>query len=421
VSSRTCCGPRCSAQGTAADELPDGVRAEVGRLVPELAVASQRPAPLDSPGAQSRFWKALVTALASTAGDGRPAVLAVEDLQWVDGTSAEVLAVLLRRLRELPLLLVLTWCPEMLPPRSALVGAVQDAARDGVGTVLQLGRLEDEDVRALVRAALPDVPEDPLVARLQAETGGLPVLVTEYLEAFRRSGRPPEGEGWQLPGGVRDLLQTRITALGETTQQVLAAAAVLHRDMTPGLGAHDERAQRGGGGAQPGGGDAQRPARGDRAQRQRLRLPAGRPAATGPRGHLPGPPRLLHSRAADALAQRHRPDAPAAVALHLRLAGRTRRARSGRGAPPSTPWRCTRTRRRWSTCPLPRRSGIRRTSSSTRPGRADRARAVPAGADGVRRAAATCPPTTGSPPQHWSTGSPRCTTGSVRGTSPTAT
>jgi len=294
--------------------VPAAALAEVGRLVPELSGAADV-APLDSPGALARLYEAVTGVLRATLA-GRPAgVLVVDDAQWLDDASAAYLAWLIRRLDRIPLLVVLAWTAEADAP--PLRAAVADAARAGLGRLLPLGPLDEPAVAELIAAAgVSGLPP----AVLLAETRGLPMLVTEYVGAYR-SGTPPGPDG--LPVSVRDLLAPRIAAVGEPAGQVLAAVAV--------LGGHAEadlvRATSG---------------RGEEETVDALdALLAARllvERADGPRPGYLFPyealrrvaldvvslarRRLLHRRAAEALAHRGDPDVAAVIATHLRLAGR---------------------------------------------------------------------------------------------------
>ena len=114
------------------DVLPAQTAAMAGRLVPALAAAhpdSVAPA-LDSPVAVTRLYAAIADTLrAATQGGGAPGaagsaaagpgaaadiqgaagVVVVEDVQWADSSSLGLLAYLMRRLADWPLLLVLSW------------------------------------------------------------------------------------------------------------------------------------------------------------------------------------------------------------------------------------------------------------------------------------------------------------------------
>ena len=311
--------------GVLARIAPDW-RSEVARLLPEVAARSLPDLPpLDSPGAQSRFCAALVGALAAgleVRAEHLPVVV-VEDLQWADDSSLDVLAYLVRRLRDVPLLLVLSVRAGALASHGPLSTAVGSALRDGVARIVDLGRLDVAAVAELAGAVLPAPLPPAAAARLCQETGGLPLFVTEYLEAFRRDGSAVARERWTLPGGVRELLLGRLSGLTETTLQVLTAAAVLGGQLSPELllatsgrgedelvAALEEATAAGvllesdeGGGSYAFGQDVLRRLLHDEMSLARRRL--------------------LHSRAADALLDRRGgPTAAAALAAHLRLAGR---------------------------------------------------------------------------------------------------
>jgi predicted ATPase len=68
-----------------------------------------------------------------------------------------------------------------------------------------------------------------LGTRLSDETEGLPLFLTEYLTAVEKGELDVGDEAWTLPGGVQDLLRTRLLTVGEAAGQVLAAAAVVGR------------------------------------------------------------------------------------------------------------------------------------------------------------------------------------------------
>ncbi|MDQ3105606.1 MAG: AAA family ATPase [Actinomycetota bacterium] len=195
---------------------------ETARLVPELAVrqSSDQKESADGPGAETRFlagvWDTLVAAVAGS----RPGVLFVDDAQWADDATRGLLSYGLHRLVGRPMLVVLTW---RTPLDHRLRRAAAAAARSGSGRVLQLARLGQDAVSELVRAAHPDERDPTMSQRLWETTEGVPLLLIEYL---RTVTGPAD---WPLPTGVRELLRARLDPVSETARQVLAAAAVLGR------------------------------------------------------------------------------------------------------------------------------------------------------------------------------------------------
>jgi DNA-binding SARP family transcriptional activator/tetratricopeptide (TPR) repeat protein len=235
--------------------LPAQTAAMAGRLVPALATAhpdSAAPA-LDSPVAVTRLYAAIAdTLLAATAAGSRsataggsaavtgaaaagaaagkrvpPGVVVVEDVHWADSSSLGLLAYLVRRLGDWPLLLVLSWEAEQGGRLRVLRTAISEAEDASLGETIRPGPLGSEEIAALLdRDGMPRID----LARLMAETHGLPMLVREYIEALRSAGDGPQEQAdWWPPASVRDLLRTRLQAASQPTMQVLTAAAVLGR------------------------------------------------------------------------------------------------------------------------------------------------------------------------------------------------
>ncbi|HEY6279137.1 MAG TPA: tetratricopeptide repeat protein [Streptosporangiaceae bacterium] len=220
------------------DLLPAHVTAMVRRLTPELAPAHQGgpEPPLASPLALTRMYAALAATLLAaarpsasrrTGGPAAGAVL-VEDVHWADGPSLDLLAYLIHRLADWPLLLVVSWRPEQEDRLAGLRAALADATGAGQGVTVEPQPFTAAEIDEMLRAAGAP-PADP--ARMLAETRGLPLLVREYADALRSaadSGQPGAGdEGWTPPASVRGLLSRRLRAAGEPALQVLSAAAVL--------------------------------------------------------------------------------------------------------------------------------------------------------------------------------------------------
>jgi DNA-binding SARP family transcriptional activator/tetratricopeptide (TPR) repeat protein len=233
------------------DVLPAQTAAMAGRLVPALAAAqpdSAAPA-LDSPVAVTRLYGAIADTLLAAAsgagagahpggraggGGGRVGIVVVEDVHWADNSSLGLLAYLVRRLADWPLLLVLSWQPEQAGRLRVLRTALGEAEGQLAGQTIEPGPLDAEAISALLDLdGMPRVD----VARLLEQTRGLPMLVREYVEALRSAGTPAEPGApgsaeadWWPPASVRDLLRTRLQAVSEPTLQMLTAAAVLGSD-----------------------------------------------------------------------------------------------------------------------------------------------------------------------------------------------
>ena len=213
-------------------DLPDFQISEVGRLVPEITSGrSGLPArPMDTTGAQSRFLEAVAGALELICRADQPGVVFLDDLHWADDASIGLLAYLVRRLKGRPLCILATWRSERVDPGDRLRSILAEAQRAGVATAVPLSRLSPAAVGELV--SVVDSRGLKISAkhqeRLYSETEGLPFFLVEYLNAISKAERLEE-DRWSVPTGVRELVRSRLSAVGETGRQTLETAAVIGR------------------------------------------------------------------------------------------------------------------------------------------------------------------------------------------------
>ena len=214
------------AAGPSLDEVPRHWLAEARRLLPELVEAYPglpEPGPLDGPAAGRQFFEGVSQVLLAATAGPVPGLLVVDDLQWADEASLDVLAYLVHRLEGRPLLVVACWRSEQVPADARLRRLAAETRRAGRGSVLELPRLDAAGVAELVAAVAP--ARAGAAGLLHERTEGLPFLVLEYLAAVGEDGELPA----LLPGGARDLLAARVRGVGDAARQVLATAAVLGR------------------------------------------------------------------------------------------------------------------------------------------------------------------------------------------------
>jgi DNA-binding CsgD family transcriptional regulator len=159
-----------------------------------------------------------------------PVLLVVEDLQWADPSTLLVLHRLGRRVRQLPLLLVVTARPV---PRSQELERCLQGLRAGGATELALGPLDDVAVGQLVET-LVRAPPDTSLLRQVTGAGGNPLFVTELVGALQRDGTIRKGPGGRvevttvgIPPALPLLLLHRLSFLAPATLELLRVASVL--------------------------------------------------------------------------------------------------------------------------------------------------------------------------------------------------
>ncbi|MDD7942313.1 AAA family ATPase [Actinomycetospora lutea] len=131
----------------------------------------------------------------------RPLLLVVDDLQWADEATIDLLRFLLRRIAGTRSLVLATYRADEPDPQPALRALLGDVARTPAATRLELGPLSVAAVTTLVGGRAIDV------AHLHALTRGNSFFVTEVIS----QGGP--GGGGDLPVSVRDAVLARTAGL----------------------------------------------------------------------------------------------------------------------------------------------------------------------------------------------------------------
>jgi predicted ATPase/DNA-binding SARP family transcriptional activator len=214
--------------------LSASILAEAGRLLPEIAGLGQYQSEMAVPAesGQARFFEALRQVLQALLSGSLPGVLFLDELQWADSASLDLLTFLARRLKGSELLIVAAWRSETGETVQCLERLAAELTRAGQATRLLLRRLSKKDIVDLVRT-YPGTPSsgdliETFSQRLYEESEGLPFAAVEYLSMQAQRG---DGNAltWEMPGSVRDLLRSRLENLDAAAQQLLSTAAVIGR------------------------------------------------------------------------------------------------------------------------------------------------------------------------------------------------
>jgi DNA-binding SARP family transcriptional activator len=196
---------------------------EAARLLPELPRPELHSLDFQSnpTSSQSHLYEAVRQILLILCSPDAPGVLFIDDLQWADTASLDLLAYINRRLDNLPLMIIVTWRSEDVPPHDPLRNLYSEAAIIGNGSHINLDRLNEQEVSTLVEY-FKSIPK-ALKENLYAWTEGLPFFVIEYLTADIHS------QSGDMPESVREIQKSRLTKLDEVCKQLLTTAAIIGR------------------------------------------------------------------------------------------------------------------------------------------------------------------------------------------------
>jgi DNA-binding CsgD family transcriptional regulator len=157
-----------------------------------------------------------VLTLLSNAAEDAPLFGLVDDVQWLDRSSAQVLGFVARRLEEESVALLFA---EREPSERTELARLPQ---------LHVERLADGDARDLLETAVTAPLDDDVRAQILRETGGNPLALLELVRGLQRTdlaggfGMPT---GLSIPRQVEARFRDRVQLLPEDTRRLLLAAA----------------------------------------------------------------------------------------------------------------------------------------------------------------------------------------------------
>lgn len=186
---------------------------------------------LVDPGSAARF-ELFDEVVGLLAGAGGPVVV-LDDVQWADPASLELLGFLAGRLQEEPVLFVATVRELELGRADGVVDALAAIARRPGSRRLRLRGLGTEDTAALLRQATgQDVPAS-VVATIHERAEGNPFYATELAQLLSDVddlADPAAVARARVPTSVRDVVRQRLSRLSTATSELLQVCAVIGRE-----------------------------------------------------------------------------------------------------------------------------------------------------------------------------------------------
>ena len=177
-----------------------------------------------------------VTALLSAAAAERPVVVVLDDIQWADTASLELLRFVSGQLVNSPVLLACTVRQLEVGRNDAVVETMAALSRAPATRRIQLRGLPLGATTELVQGAAGRPVETEVTAAIQQRADGNPFFATELARLVATEHGQAEAlvavaSGGDVPSGVRDVVRRRIALLPEPTVGVLQVAAVIGRDV----------------------------------------------------------------------------------------------------------------------------------------------------------------------------------------------
>ena len=229
---------------------PAGQLAAVAELLPELRglgldLPPYQPLPPDEERTR------LLTSLAQVVRRGaerEPLVLVLDDLQWADPSTLQLVHYLGRQAGNQPLLLAGAYRSTRVDPGHPLAALRDQLARLGVLEEVPLSAFREEDVVLLLRILSSQDAGDSLARQLYGKTEGHPYFLAEVLRTLAQERRiVADGEGgwhlvgeaetsleeeWLLPPSVRAAARFRLDRLAPAERMLLDFASIVGREFS---------------------------------------------------------------------------------------------------------------------------------------------------------------------------------------------
>ena len=189
----------------------------------------------DTKGARTALFERLTQALRQLAEE-EPIVLILEDLHWASTSTLLALQHVIRHLREVRLMLLLTHRPSAPSSAPQLVKVVADVARSDSGLILPLQPFSPSEVSRFVQLTWTSAVSAELEAEVYRQTEGNPFFLTQFAHLLAlqpdRYGTWVGGLDLSRDEGVRMVILEGLSRLSPSCRQWLDTASVLGQEFT---------------------------------------------------------------------------------------------------------------------------------------------------------------------------------------------
>jgi DNA-binding CsgD family transcriptional regulator/tetratricopeptide (TPR) repeat protein len=203
-------------------------RAELARLLPEIGSrvaasdTSVAAGVLPSRLSQARLFE-LVLGVLERLARAQPVVAVVEDLQWADRSTRDLLLFLERSVRKSRVLFVLTARTDEIDRRSPLLPFLAELERREEVKRMDLKPFAREELVAELTSIAGSPPSSEMVDSVLERSGGNPFFAEQLFVASR------EQRAGELPPQLKDVLLARVAELSNSAQDVLRIASAAGR------------------------------------------------------------------------------------------------------------------------------------------------------------------------------------------------
>ena len=162
-------------------------------------------------------------ALLATICEGTTLLIVLDDMQWADSSSCEMLTYLVRQMRGLPIMFLCTCRDSELPPDHHLRPLLTDLQREQAVETIPVRPLDDREMHQLL-AHLPA----PVADRVSERASGNPFFAEELARELASGEIELDpNQAALLPDTIQAVLDLRLARISERCRHILERGAVL--------------------------------------------------------------------------------------------------------------------------------------------------------------------------------------------------
>lgn len=165
-----------------------------------------------------------------------PVIIFLDNLQWVDEGSLQLLHYVARNTKDYPVLVIGTYRPEDVTEKSSLNNILLAMKKEELYVTYELGRLKKDEVKEMILSFYPNIEYEVLSERIYKETAGNTFFVEAIFKAleseniiYRINGnwfvRPLEKIS--LPATIKDAVLMRVNKLSDGERKIMSISAVI--------------------------------------------------------------------------------------------------------------------------------------------------------------------------------------------------
>jgi class 3 adenylate cyclase/tetratricopeptide (TPR) repeat protein len=212
---------------------PAELRPQIGRHRPTLAkLLPELPEPgrpdgegaVDAGEREQFVLFDAVAALLRAVADERPLILMLDDLQWADASTLQMLRHVVRVTEGAPLLLLATYRQTEVDRTHPLSALLSELRRARALDQLTLGGLDEDDVAELISSQSGRDAPSTFARSIVERTQGNPFFVEELLRDASELSDP--AAAFAVPQSVQDVLVRRLGRLDEACRRLVTVAGV---------------------------------------------------------------------------------------------------------------------------------------------------------------------------------------------------